>query len=133
MQQTLDKTIRENQTAAIKNITILHTLSTIRDIIDMSNKLNKNLCVISLNFLKAFDRVDWNLIFSALQKFRYGNNFIYIIKVAYTNIQSRIKINGFLSDPFTLMRGVRQGCPLPCCCTFLKLRYLPTLLTPKRE
>ena len=58
MQQTLDNTIGENQTAAIKNTTILHTLSTIRDIIDASNKLNKILSVISLDFLKAFDRLD---------------------------------------------------------------------------
>ena len=35
-----------------------------------------------------------------------------MIKVAYTNIQSKIKINGPLSDPFTLMQGVRQEFPL---------------------
>ena len=35
-----------------------------------------------------------------------------MIKVAYTNIQSKIKMNGLLSDPFTLMQGVRQRCPL---------------------
>ena len=35
-----------------------------------------------------------------------------MIKVAYTDIESKIKINGLLSDPFTLMQGVRQGCPL---------------------
>ena len=35
-----------------------------------------------------------------------------MIKVAYTDIQSKIKINGLLSDPFTLMQGVYQGCPL---------------------
>ena len=35
-----------------------------------------------------------------------------MIKVAYTNIQSKIKINGLLSDPFALMQGVHQGCPL---------------------
>ena len=35
MQQTLDNIIGEIQTAAIKNRTILHTLSTIRDIIDV--------------------------------------------------------------------------------------------------
>ena len=58
MQKTLDKIIGKNQTAAIKNRTILHTLSTIQDIVDVSNKLNKNLSVISLQFLKAFDRVD---------------------------------------------------------------------------
>ena len=35
-----------------------------------------------------------------------------MIKVANTNIQSKIIINGLLSDPFTLMQGVHQGCPL---------------------
>ena len=35
-----------------------------------------------------------------------------MIKVAYSNIQSKIKINGILSDPFTLMQGVHQGCLL---------------------
>ena len=35
-----------------------------------------------------------------------------MIKVAVTDIQSKIEINGLLSDPFTLLQGVRQGCPL---------------------
>ena len=47
MQQTLDNVVGENQTAAIKNRTILHTLSTIRGVIAVSNKLNKNLTVIT--------------------------------------------------------------------------------------
>ena len=67
-----------------------------------SNKLNKNLLVISL-------RVDF--IFSALRKFGYGGKFIHMIKVAYTNIESKIKINGILSDPLIVM-FVRQGCLL---------------------
>ena len=103
MQQTLDNIIGENQTAAIKNRTILHTLSTIRNIIDVSNKLNKNLSVISLDFLKAFDRLDLNFIFLALEKFGYSENLIQMIKVCYNNIQSKIKINGLLSDPFNIM------------------------------
>ena len=60
----------------------------------------------------CFGRVDWDFISSDLQKFGYGEKFIRMIKVAYTNTQSKIKINGLLSDPFTLMQGVRQGCPL---------------------
>ena len=35
-----------------------------------------------------------------------------MIKVAYTDIQSKIKINGLLSDSFTLMQGIHHGCPL---------------------
>ena len=70
MQQTLDNIIGQKQTAAIKNRTILHTLSTIRDIIDVSNKLNKNLSVISLNFVKAFDRLRFGLHLFGLGKGR---------------------------------------------------------------
>ena len=80
MQITLDNIIGPNQTAAIKNRTILQTLSTIRDIIDVSNKLNKNLSEISLDFFKAFDRLDWNVIFKALEKFGYGKNFLHLNK-----------------------------------------------------
>ena len=100
MQQTLENI----------NLTILQTLST--DAIGVSNKLNKNLTVISLDFLKTFDRLDLNFIFRVLEKFGYGKNFIHKIKVCYNNIQSKIKINGLLSDPFAFMRGVHQGCSL---------------------
>ena len=35
-----------------------------------------------------------------------------MIQVAYTNIQSKVKINGLLSDSFTLIQGFRHDCPL---------------------
>ena len=50
-----------------------------------------------LDSLKAFDRMDWNFIFFALQKFRYGNKFMHLIEVAYSNVQSRIKMNGLIA------------------------------------
>ena len=84
MQQTLNNIIGENQTAAFKNRTILHTLSTIRDIIDASNELNKSLSIISLDFLKVIDRLDLNFIFLALEKFGYGQKFIQMIKSVIT-------------------------------------------------
>ena len=114
MEQTLDNIIGENQTAAIKNRTILHTLSTIRDIIDVSNQLNKNLSVMSPDYLKAFDHLDLNFIFLALEKFVYGENSIQMIKVCYNNVHSKIKINSLLSDLsyFIIMRGFRKGYPL---------------------
>ena len=41
MQTTSDPIIGENQSAAIKNRTILRPFSTIRDVIDVSGKLNR--------------------------------------------------------------------------------------------
>ena len=65
---------------------------------DMSSPLNKQLAVIYLDFLKAFDRVDKVFNFSALHKLGYTNKFINIIQVVYTNVQSKIKINGLLTE-----------------------------------
>ena len=65
-----------------------------------------------LRNLKALDRVDWDFVFYPMQKFKNGDTFIHIITVACTNIQSKVKINGLVSDAFTLMRGVCQECPL---------------------
>ena len=62
--------------------------------------------------IKVFSIVDLDFISSDLQKFGYTEKFIRMIKVACTDIQSKIKINGLLSDAFILMQGVRQACPL---------------------
>ena len=52
MQKSLDVIIGENQSVATKNRTILHTFSTIRDVIDVPDK--SNLALISLNFYEHF-------------------------------------------------------------------------------
>ena len=47
MQETSVTIITEKKSASIKNKTILHTLSIICNVVDVSNKLNNNLSVIS--------------------------------------------------------------------------------------
>ena len=83
------------------------TLFTIRDIIDvLTNSKLPFLSILSL-------RLDWDFTFSALHKFSYGNKNVNMDLVDYTNIQSKIKINGLLSNnPFTLIAGIHRGCPL---------------------
>ena len=44
-----------------------------------------------------------------------------MIEVAYTNTQSKMKINGLLSDFFTLISDVWQGFSLVYCYTLLRL------------
>ena len=45
-----------------------------------------------------------------MQKFGYEDKFIHMVIDVYNNIQSKMKINGPLSDPFTLTQEVCQGC-----------------------
>ena len=61
MQQISVTITNEKQSAAIKNKTILHALSIICDVVDISNKLNESLCAISSKSL-----VEWIGILSLL-------------------------------------------------------------------
>ena len=64
-----------------------------------------------INWISSCNILRVDFMFSALHKFGYGGKFIHVIKVAYTKLESKIKINGLLSDPLTFML-VRQGCLL---------------------
>ena len=99
MQETLYTIIGEHQSEALENRIILHTIFTICNITDVSNKLNKNISVISLDLTLSI----WLCI--SLHKS------IHMIKAAYTNNESKIKINGFLYDTLTIMQ-VCRGCLL---------------------
>ena len=84
----------------------------IRDLIEYVNRNNLPGLIVSLDQTKAYDRVEWDFLFKVLEKFNFGPNFIKIIKTCYNNIQSAVKVNGFVSSFFELSRGIRQGCPI---------------------
>ena len=108
----LPSVISEEQTCCIKGRKIAFNLSTLRDCVEIANREDLDAFFISLDQTKAFDRVSWNFLFKVLHKMNFGSNFIHWIKILYTDISSRVNINGFNSNDFLLERGVRQGCPL---------------------
>ena len=65
-----------------------------------------------LDQAKTFDRVDWQYLFTVLEKFGFGPSFIAWIRLLYHNIVSHVIVNNFLTARIPLTRGVRQGFPL---------------------
>ena len=74
--------------------------------------MDDTLAFIFLDQEKAFDRVNHNFLFKTMRDFGIGETFIDWIKLLYSNASAVLNINGFLSKPIPLNRGVRQGCPL---------------------
>lgn len=71
-----------------------------------------NRAVLSLNAAKAFDSIKWPYLWEVLERFDLGETFIKWLQLLYTNPTARLRVNGDLSEPFRLFRGMRQGCPL---------------------
>ena len=47
-----------------------------------------------------------------LQKYNFPPNFIKWFEILYTDIESKILVNGTFTPTSKIMRSVRQGCPL---------------------
>ena len=49
---------------------------------------------------------------ATLSKMGFGPSFLHWVRLFYTDVQSCVNVNGYLSPFLVLSRGVRQGCPL---------------------
>lgn len=104
--------VNKDQTCGVPGRYIGENVAFLRDIVDYATKFNVPVAILSLDQEKAFDRVDWGFMFATLKKMGFGPSFINWVNLLYTNVQSAVKVNGYLSSFFSLSRGVRQGCPL---------------------
>ena len=112
LKPTLQNTISEEQTYGIPNRSIFSNLFTTQEIIAHSTTKKLKSHIVSIDQEKAFHKVDRQFLYKIIGKLGYSNIFITFIKKIYNDTMSVISNNGFLSDPFILSRGARQGCPL---------------------
>ena len=112
LKNVLPMIIHTDQTACVKGRTINDNASLIRDAIYYANETNKKLAIITVDQLKAFDRVNHGFLFKTLEKFGFGSQFIKWIKILYKQVCSSVKVNSWLTAFIGLERGLRQGCPL---------------------
>ena len=112
LQKVLPSLVHTDQTASLLGRTINDNSRLLHDIIYYANENDIPLAVISVDQLKAFDRVSHSFLFKALERFGFGPSFIHWIEVIYNSVSSSVKTNGWLTSFIKLERGLRQGCPL---------------------
>ncbi|KAK3547732.1 hypothetical protein QTP86_028528, partial [Hemibagrus guttatus] len=112
LRDIMDSVIQTDQTYCVPNRSIIDNVSLIRDILDVSRSLAVDLGLISLDQEKAFGRVEHQYLWKTLEAFGLSPSLIAMMKVLYQDVESVLKINGGLSAPFKVQRGIRQGCSL---------------------
>jgi len=112
LQPVLPLIVSSDQTASIKGRTINDNTRLLHDVISYVNEKNISLTLISVDQMKAFDRVSHDFLFACLERFGFGPSFIKWIKLIYHDVSSSVKTNGWLTAFINLERGLRQGCAL---------------------
>lgn len=112
LKKYMESVIHEDQTFCVPKRSIFDNLFLLRDIITVAKMHNLDIGFLSLDQEKAFDRVDHQYLFKTLEAFGFGPYFVSLIKLLYKEIYSMLSLNGSLTRPFSVSRGIRQGCPL---------------------
>ena len=93
----------------MKGRTIQDNLHLVRTIVE---KVDGNAALINLYQSKAFDRVYHGFQEAILSAAGFGLHFRTWIRLLYASPRVMVEVNGVRSEPFTLTRSTRQGCPL---------------------
>ena len=104
--------INEDQSGFIKGRYIGQNVTNIIDILHFAEENNIAALLMSIDYEKAFDKLEWSYIKTSMEHFKFPPLIIKWVSILYKNISSCVTNNGWISNYFPLNRGVRQGCPL---------------------
>ncbi len=112
LQAFLPGVIRPNQIGFVEGRSILDNVFIAQDSLDWAVESDQELVLLLLDFEKAFDRIEWNFLFTALSKLGFNSTWVRWVRTLYLHATSVIRINEEARLVFQLTRSVFQGCPM---------------------
>ena len=112
IKEALIHLINKDQTGFLEKRFIGHNIASLIEIIEFCDENEIAAVLLSIDFEKAFDKLDWNFLWKCMEFFKIPDNIIQWVKILYSGANSCVTNNGHMSNYFAMGRGVRQGCPL---------------------
>jgi hypothetical protein len=125
--------IHPDQAGFIPKRSIFNHIRLMSTIINYTEGMEEDSTIVALDQEKAYDKIKHDYLWEVLQTFNVPIEFIDIVKSLYENAHTSVAINGILSKPFKVTRGVRQGDPLSCLLFDLAIEPLACKLRNCRE
>lgn len=100
------------QFCGVPGNTILDAIATVRDTTAMAEVTQTPLCVVSLDFQEAFDRISHLYLYTNLRIYGLSEWFVDRIKTMYDNAHSLVQVNGHIAGPIPIRCSIRQECLL---------------------
>ena len=122
LMEPIPQLIHEDQAGFIPNRSIFNHTRLARTIINYAEVMEVDGAIIALDQEKAYDKIRHDYLWKTLEAFHIPQTFTNTVRSLYQHAHTQVAINGVLSDPFHVTRGVRQGDPLSCALFDLVLR-----------
>jgi hypothetical protein len=100
--------LKGNQFAGLPGNSTFGPLRIINEIIQDTNKNDKDLWILSLDMSKAYDRVNIFMLEKAMEYLKLPLSFINIIKSLFLNRTNQVFTAKELTDPYNMLVGIDQ-------------------------
>ena len=100
------KIIHPNQTGFVAGRKIQHNIRYISDTITLAKQKKIEGFLLSLDFEKAFNRVEYRSLLGAMKHFNFGPKMLQWVEMLYSDFRIYNTNNGYSSEPFTPTRGL---------------------------
>ena len=109
MNDGLERLLRENQCGFRKNRSCVDQIYTLRSIIHNFTEYNLPLYINFVDFKSAFDCINREFIWKALDHYGLPSKYIRIVQAFFDGTASAVRVNGELTDWFNVGSGTGQG------------------------
>jgi ribonuclease HI len=129
----IERLIHPDQAGFIPKRSIFDQIRLARTIIKYAELSNEDGAIVALDQEKAYDKIRHDYLWATLERFKLPHSFVKTVRELYSNAYTRVAINGTLSSPYKVTRGVRQGDPLSCALFDLAIEPLACKLRDDRN
>ena len=94
-------------------------IANIHWIIKKAREFQKNISFCFIDYAKAFDCMDHNILWKILKEMGIPDHLTYLLRNLYACQEATVRTGHGTTDCFQILKGVRQGCILsPCLFNF---------------
>ena len=104
--------ITDNQNGFRKGRSTIDQLSTLTSIIETRKSRKQSTFAAFIDFKKAYDCINRDLLFTKLSKIGITGNMYHALVSNYKDVKCCLRLNGMHSDWFSVDCGLKQGCSL---------------------
>lgn len=111
LQPFMDEWLEKEQCGFVKGRSIADNLMMFKEAKAWAFSTGEKVTFLQLDFIKAFDRLEWYYLDVVLHSLGFGENFCTWVKILSADASSEVIVNDEVSEAFAVQRSVRQGCP----------------------